>query len=204
LEDGMMNTHLSPKVDLEYYMLEYESDEDEAVLSDDPDEFDIELDWHIGARFERSPKEPIRLVIYAGNSGNGEIPEQCDVPLPVMSKRLRGIFDSNGVTNIDYYDALIVDEASGREFRSHVAYNLIGAIAACDLKKTTFAAANPSRLVDADIDKLKLDPARILGARIFRLAESVNGIVIHASLMRAVVASGIKTLLFMPPEEWIS
>jgi hypothetical protein len=37
----------------------------------------------------------------------------------------------------------------------------------------------------------------------FRLAESVNGIVVHESVKKAIEAAEIDTLTFIPPEEWV-
>ena len=38
----------------------------------------------------------------------------------------------------------------------------------------------------------------------FRLAESVMGIVVHESVKQAIEAAGIDTLTFVDPAEWIS
>jgi hypothetical protein len=135
--------------------------------------------------------------------GNGVIPEQCDVPVPVMSRRMMKILQDVGVSNIDFYDAAITDQQTGAEYVTHVAYNLIGAIAAADLKTTRFWPGNSSRLIDADIESLGIDNAKVGGALMFRLAESVNGIVVHESIKRAIEAAGLTTVTFVLPEEWI-
>jgi len=50
---------------------------------------------------------------------------------------------------------------------------------------------------------LVIDEAKTRGALLFRLAESVNGIVVHETIKNAIEATGIDTLTFMPPEEWV-
>jgi hypothetical protein len=186
-----------------YFMLESSVEDDSAVLSGDPDDFDPDIDWHGAESFEKSPKLPVRLLIYHGDLGNGLLPELCDVPIPVMSRRLLKVLQECGVSNLDSYEAVITDEASGKQFKSHVAFNLIGAVAAADDQKTNYLKGNPSRMIDADIESLSIDSDKARGVLLFRLAESVNGIVAHARVKEAVEASGIGAIAFLPPEEWI-
>jgi hypothetical protein len=186
----------------DYYMLECDLDAEEAILSGDPDQFDPDLDWYCGARFDRPPALPVRLVIEDGEAGSGVLPELSDVPTPVMTRRLMDTLTKAGVTNIDYYDCEIFDEAASVTHTSHVAYNLIGVVAAADLKQTRFASPGVVRLIDSDIDGLAIDPGKTRGALIFRLAEAVNGIVVHDSVRRVVLAAGITTLTFLDPGDW--
>jgi uncharacterized protein DUF1629 len=186
-----------------YFMLEYSPEEDEAVLSGHPDADDPDIDWHCGQRFEKPPRTPVRLVIYEGDIGNGVLPELCDVPIPVMSRRLMKILQDAGVSNVEYYDAVIKDLEGGTEHVTHVAYNIVGAIAAADLERTRFWPGNPSRLIDADIEGAVIDPAKARGALLFRLAESVNGIVVHESVKKRIEAAGLHSLAFELPEDWI-
>lgn len=186
-----------------YYMLEYSPEEDEAVVVGHPDADDPDIDWHCGQRFEKPPTAPIRLVIYDGDIGNGVLPELCDVPIPVMSRRLMKVLMNAGVSNIDFYDAVISDQGSGTDHVTHVAYNIVGVIAAADLEHTRFWKGNSSRLIDADIESAAIDSTKAGGALLFRLAESVNGIVVHASVRKRIEAAQLSTLVFEAPEDWI-
>lgn len=58
--------------------------------------------------------------------------------------------------------------------------------------------------MSADIDSLVVDPAKADGALMFRLAESVNTILLHESVCDAIEAAGIDTLTFYEPESWAS
>lgn len=186
-----------------YWMLEYSPDDDEAVLSGHPDSADHDIDWHCGQRFGRPPHTPVRLVIYNGDLGNGRLPDLCDVPIPVMSRRLMKVLQDAGVSNIDYFDAVITDQSTGTEHVTHVAYNIVGVISASDLERTRFWAGNSSRLIDADIESAAIDPEKAKGAVLFRLAESVNGIVVHTSLKQRIPAAIFPSLVFELPEDWI-
>lgn len=57
-------------------------------------------------------------------------------------------------------------------------------------------------MVSVDFDSLAIDAARARGALMFRLAESVSGIVVHESVRKAVEAAGIDSLSFTVPADW--
>ncbi len=52
-----------------------------------------------------------------------------------------------------------------------------------------------------DFDSVVLDEPAISDALIFRLAESVNAIIVHEKVKQHLEASGINTLTFLKPEE---
>jgi len=54
-----------------------------------------------------------------------------------------------------------------------------------------------------NINSLTIDESKTRGALMFRLAEAVNGIVVHKSVKNAIEAAGVDTLTFIPPEEWV-
>lgn len=58
-------------------------------------------------------------------------------------------------------------------------------------------------MIDADIERLVIDPTRVSGSLMFRLAESVSGIVVHESIRDGLLAAGFHTLSFLRPEEWV-
>jgi len=188
---------------IQYFMIECFLEDNEAMLSGDPDQYDESIDWYAGERFEKPPKLPVRLIIESGEAGSGIIPEMSDVPIPVMTKHLAKTLSLAGISNIDFYDAVIYDEESGVTHTTHFAYNIVGVIAAANLEKTKFYAETSDRMISADIDSLSIDPTKTRNALMFRLAESVNGIVIHESVKNAIEAAGINTLTFIPPEEWV-
>ncbi len=161
---------------------------------------DDELSWMSGRRFTKPPQQPVRLTIEPGESG--VLPEFTDVPLPLMTPRLAAALEKAGVSNIDYYPAEVHDIETGAVHRDLLAFNLIGAIAAADLAKSQYDAPDGA-LISVDFDSLSIDEKKTRGALMFRLAESVNGIVVHESVKKVIEAAGIDTLTFIPPEEWV-
>ena len=160
--------------------------------------------WLSGSRFLDNPPAPsLPVTAYVEKFYAGDIPELENAPLAFLSKRLASVLISVGVDNIDYYQLEITDELTGRVDIDHLAFNLIGTIAAADLNKTKFSEFTLERIISADIESLVIDEKKTKGALMFRLAESVNGIVVHESVKNAIEAAGIDTLTFIPPEEWV-
>jgi hypothetical protein len=183
-----------------YFMLHCFSppNADNAMLSYKPD--DPLRSWAEGARFDDPPPEPVRAEVKRGYAGN--MAEFWDDPVPLMTKRLLAALRGAGVDNLDTYKAVIVDPASKKEYPDYVAFNIVGTIAAADLKKSKMDPNNPTRMIAADFDSVTIDPKAPRGALMFRLAESVNAIVVHEKVKRAIEASGITTLTFVAPEDW--
>ena len=84
------------------------------------------------------------------------------------------------------------------------AFNLIGLVAAADLSASRFAPENPSRHLDASFDGLVLDPERIGGLLMFRLAEFSSAVIVHRSVQAAIEQAGIKRISFRKPSEFLS
>lgn len=157
--------------------------------------------WNRGERFAKPPPTPIpaRLI----SDDQTILAELWETPLPMMSLRLHRTLCSLGVGNLDVYPVAFTDSRSEASIEGYVAFNLIGVIAAADLTKTHFAADSPERMISADIDHLELDAARIGGARMFRLAESVGAIIVDQQIKDGLEADGFDSLTFMQPEQWV-
>lgn len=183
-----------------YYLLACYSPEegDHAQYSYEPD--DEERGWIIGQPFEAPPPVPVPVSVEPGEEGL--TPELTDVPLPLMSRRLAACLSAAGVANIDFYPARVTEQASGRSHEELLAFNLIGLVAAADLSRSTFSAPD-GPLLSVDFDGLAIDPRKVGAADMFRLAESVNGIVVSRRIRQAILDAGITTLEFILPEDWV-
>ena len=85
---------------------------------------------------------------------------------------------------------MLIRSADGTvELSGYRAFNLIGLVAATDVPRTRFAPGADSRALDASIDALAIDPARIPGLLMFRLAENTSAIVVYRSIKTAVEAA---------------
>jgi hypothetical protein len=125
-----------------------------------------------------------------------------NLPFPYVSQRLHDVLNIAGVSNIDYYPVTVEDE-DGQIVHRCFAFNLIGCVSCADMSKSDFSSIDGINMIAVDFESLVIDEGKTLGALMFRLAESVNGIVIHESVKNAIEAAGIDTLTFIPPEEWV-
>ncbi len=185
-----------------YFVLNCE-DPDEgylARLSYSPD--DSARSWILGERFATPPPLPVAATVRGLGDDDTVMAELWKSPLPAMSKRLHGALLAAGVSNLDVYDLDIKDPASGNVLQDHVAFNLIGKVAAVDLQRAHLAKDSVERMVSASFDSLALDESRIGGILMFRLAEALSTIVIHRSVRERIEAASITTLSYYLPADW--
>ncbi|MBL8909912.1 MAG: hypothetical protein JNM17_04320 [Archangium sp.] len=187
-----------------YFMLTCQtpSGVESALTSYRPDKLPSGLrrNWAVGKRFPTAPATPVRVEIEEGESG--VLLELITGAIPLMTRRLADVLAAAGVANVECFDTEIHDLQTGEVHRSHVAFNIVGAIAAADLSKSKFDASQ-GVMVAVDFESLAIDPAKAREALLFRLAESVNGIVVHQKVRAAIEKAGIDTLTFLPPEKWV-
>jgi hypothetical protein len=156
--------------------------------------------WATGGAFPAPPPEPIRIEILEEEAGL--LLEYYDSGISIMSRRLANALKDAGIDNIDFYETEIHDLTTGEVLRSHVAFNLIGAIEAADLGKSKYQALD-GPLIAIDFDSLAIDEAKTRGVLMFRLAESTNGVAVHESVREKIEAVGIDTLTFFRPQDWV-
>lgn len=182
-----------------YYMLECLSPASGYIAAVEHRDDDPMRSWICGERFKVPPPAPLRPRLRMRSKS--VVAELWKAPLPLMSGRLHRILLDCGVSNLDVYPAVLVDPKSGREYEDYVAFNIIGAIAAANLSESIYSAPD-GPMLSVDFDSLVIDTEKARGALMFRLAESVNGIVVHDSVRSAIEASEILTLTFIPPMQW--
>ncbi len=182
-----------------YYMLECLSPRDGYIAAIEHHDDDPMRCWICGERFAVPPAVPLRPRLRMRNES--VLAELWKAPLPLMTTRLHDALLGSGVTNLDTYPAVLLDPANGREYANYVAFNLIGVVAAADLGNSVYAAPD-GPVIGVDFDSLVIDEAKARGALMFRLAEAVNGIVVHASVKQRLESAGINTLTFIAPDQW--
>ncbi len=165
--------------------------------------------WASGNRFSadpaapaqnRVPPQPVRAEIKPGYAGI--MAEFWANPVPLMTKRLHKAMISTGIDNLDVYEAEILDPQTKTANHDYVAFNIVGKISAADLKKSQVDPGNTAQMISMDLNSVSLNPGATKGALLFRLAESVNAIVVHQQVKDSLIAAGIHTLTFIPPEKW--
>lgn len=121
---------------------------------------------------------------------------------PLMSDELIKVIESAGVDNLQLFDAVLIDPQRGRTHRDYKAVNIIGMVAMADLAQSTTMGTSDSELIDVDFDRLVFKEKSSGEHLIFRLAESVNAIVVHDRVKQKIEAAGLPGMTFYASGEW--
>ena len=147
------------------------------------------LRWWRGLPLDRTlvPKrlsaslEPLR----PGASDHGPfIPPFFNVNPPLFVDRMITVMIDEGASNIEAVSVDLHDPDNGAVHTNYSAVNLLGLIHAADLSKSIYTAHPGGAKIDVDFNRLVIDPDKARGELIFRLAESVNVILVHDRLKR--------------------
>jgi len=187
---------------MNFYMMEcYEPDdwEDSAMLKETPTPEGES--WRDGQRFVTKPDEPIEIIIDPSHSD--DVLEFENIDALIMTKRLLKALQESGVDNLDIYKAVITNTESGYKTDDYVACKLIGLVSAADLSESKVVGGSPDGLIDVDFDSVKIDELKAKDHLLFRLVENTSAIVVHESVKNYIEGSGINTLDFVKPEDWI-
>jgi hypothetical protein len=170
-----------------------------AVLDSGPDRSDPP--WLSGQPLRTPPTEP--LIYTLDPRFPGAIPAMIDgTEYPIMRDDVVEALRAVGVDNLQVFEAVIVDPATGKEHRNYKAFNVLGAVAAADMSKSVLASTSESTVIDADFDSLAIDAARAANFHLFRLAESVNAIIVDEAVKNEIERRNIEGMIFYDPEDW--
>ena len=158
--------------------------------------------WLSGHKFKQSPKEPVVVTIQPGEEYADLLP-YFGTPNVMSNAFYKALCDA-GVDNVDVYDAVLRSEDGKVEFKGFKAFNILGLVRAADLKRTVFNGPPGTRLIDASIDSLAIDPNKARGLLMFRLMENVSAIVVHERVKRFIEPMNFPYVQFTEPKNWWS
>jgi hypothetical protein len=125
-------------------------------------------------------------------------------PIPLMSRRLVAALRAAGVDNFQTYDTRL-ESVEGKKpppKDNYLAVNIVGRVAAADLAKSKSNPETTETIISMDFNSLAVDEAKARDFLLFRLAENITAVLVHARVKEQVDASGIDTLTWLAPEEW--
>ncbi|MBL8288649.1 MAG: hypothetical protein JNL85_11760 [Rubrivivax sp.] len=128
--------------------------------------------------------------------------ELLDLGIPLMSERLQRAVVDAGVSNVEWFDAVLRNTKGGQEYPYKI-YNVVGLVAAADMSKSEWESISGKPLVNVSFDELVIDEARAAGALLFRLAENVNALMIAQPVRDSIERAGIGTVRFTAPQDWM-
>jgi hypothetical protein len=122
--------------------------------------------------------------------------------IPLFREDLIAALRECGVTNVELYDAAVKDPDNGQTYTNYKAVNILGLIAAADMAKSG-ATVHPGGppLIDVEFDHLEIDLTKTRGVLMFRLAEAVATVLVHAKVRDHLLAKGFDDLAFYVPRE---
>lgn len=157
--------------------------------------------WRLGRTIEAAVPQPLVYTLDSDYEGQPK-PVYYEKAIPVMRDDVVAALTSAGVDNIQYFDAVLVNPATGQRHDNYKAYNIVGLVACADMGSSEVADPSSARMGDIDFQGLVIDEAKAAGHLLFRLAENVSAVVVHDSVKRAIEASGIPGFVFYGPGEW--
>jgi hypothetical protein len=166
-----------------------------------------EIDWMKGALIDEKyvpTPYPGKLHPYAPYPQGVDkqiMPEILSGSMPIMRDDLIAALKEAGVDNLQLFDVTITDPDNGQVYTHYKAVNIVGCIKAADLPKSEYTQHGNGPLIDVDFDKLVIDDKKPRGTLMFRLAESVNVIMLHKSVRDHLLTKNFPFLRFYEPEE---
>jgi hypothetical protein len=156
--------------------------------------------WMLGKKFNGTVSTPVEITAKEDFDDGMLLPLY---PTPtIMRNDLHEAVVSVGVDNLDVWDA-IVRKADGTLLSDqYKAFNVIGLRSVGP--GTVYMPENPSRMVDASIESLQIGEDQAQGLLLFRLAQSMDIIVVHEKVKTAIEARNIPNIIFIDPQKAFS
>ena len=133
----------------------------------------FETIWEDGAKIETKEHDLTRLEFSCENLPAGKFPDFAisDLGCPVVSERLKTALLAQGVDNIDYYPATIIEHKDQSPAGGYYAANILGLVDCIDTDKSEFEGI----VIDGEVkgiqmfDKLILKNQSINFGKIYRV-----------------------------------
>jgi hypothetical protein len=156
---------------------------------------DDEDNWMFGQPFSVEPEQPIVVPIRDDNENF--TPLHFYKNPPIASKAFVDALIEAGVDNIVTYDVVLKGRSNPSiTIDGYKAINIIGLVKAV-CPETEYLTE--SRIGDASMENVELEPDAIKGLYMFRLAESMRTIVVHEKVKKHLEAKGFDDLIFTEP-----
>lgn len=185
---------------MRHFVMTCEGEYPSAALGKGPD-LDNAPPWLHGGLISGGFTSPLVYTLDASRPGN-LMAMYDDVRYPLMRDDLIDALQSLGVDNLQLFDAVVRDPATGSEYTNYKAFNIVGVVSAADMDRSVLMGTSDSRMIDVDFESLTIDENKAKGFRLFRLAESVNAIIVDEAVRDEIERRGIPGMVFYDPADW--
>jgi len=155
--------------------------------------------WISGKRFKKEIETPFEVEL--DDTYGTKMADLFDSQMFLCSNRLIEGFKKAGIKNLDLYDINLIDKKRKKKFENYKAVQIIGKIAAADMKKSK--SHDPMNIGHTIVQfhNLVIDEKKIGKALMFRLAEDCSTILIHEKVKKELEKIPLEWVTIAKPEE---
>jgi hypothetical protein len=157
-----------------------------------------------GARIDSPVPEPLQYKLKRLRRDADDhapfMPSTLGTRIPLFRDDLIASLRACGVDNLDLYAATVSDPEDGTVHENYKAVNILGLVAVADLQASRYVT-HGAPVADVDFDALVVDESKARGLLMFRLAESVNAVLVHEKVKDRLTQAGFDDLAFNIPAE---
>ncbi len=161
----------------------------------------FEGNWRLGRVISDAVPQPLVYQLDSDSEGFPK-PMYSEKAIPVVRDDVVAVLSASGVGNIQYFDAVLVNPATGERHTNYKAYNIVGLVACADMGSSELMGTSDTTMGDIDFLGLVIDESKAAGHLLFRLAENVSAVVVDEQVKNAIEASAIPGFVFYGPGEW--
>jgi hypothetical protein len=166
----------------------------------------FETVWEDGAVIDQTKYDLSRLEFICETLSAGIFPDFAisDMGCPVVSERLKKLLDTNGVDNIEYFSATVIEKKGRQPKEGYYAANIIGLVDCIDKDKSEFRGFVKDGALKgiSSISELSLLESIQFPAYIFRMYLFRRIILIHEAFKGILEEAGITGVKLIQPENW--
>ena len=158
------------------------------------------IPWMNGAPVD-APAGPVEYKVNPDYPGN--LRAMYQLAALAMSDDLLAAIQGCGVDNLQVFDAVLRDPVKKITNTNYKAVNILGLVSLADPAKSKLMHEESLTGMDHDYESLAFDKGKMKNDLLmFRLAESVNAIVVHEKVKRAIEKAQIPGMVFFESGEW--
>lgn len=181
-----------------YYVMACNGVYPSAVIDHGPDMNDTP--WYLGVKIEQDFPVPLHYVLKS-KPGNPKAMYD-EMAYPIMRVDLIDALQAAGVDNLQLFDAIVEEPKTRIKHANYKAFNIVGTVAAADMSKSVLMGTSDSKMIDVDFESLVIDESKASPFLLFRLAESVNAIIVSEAVKYEVERRNIPGMDFYDPADW--
>jgi hypothetical protein len=162
--------------------------------------------WEDGGAIDQTNYDLSRLEFICETLPAGKFPDFAisDMGCPVVSARLKQLLEINGVDNIEYFPASVIEKKGQQPKEGYYAANIIGLVDCIDKEKSEFRGYEENGELKGifSIRKLTLLENVVAPAYVFWAHLYWSTIIIQEPFKKIFEDAGITGLKLILPENW--